>query len=71
MSTEDIEYFLDYAAVFLGNIGNYYVRTKTLLLIDEAILTSLGAWGSKIHSADNSGSIEETIQYVAHMCKDF
>ena len=34
VSLEDLDLFLEYAAVFLGNIGNYYVRTGILLVSD-------------------------------------
>lgn len=31
ISVESLEGFLEYAAVFLGNIGNYYVRTDRFI----------------------------------------
>jgi dipeptidyl-peptidase-3 len=34
VSKADVESFLAYAAVFLGNIGNYYVSTYLCFLLD-------------------------------------
>lgn len=35
VSESTIEEWLEYAAVFLGNVGNYYVSNHTLVLTQE------------------------------------
>jgi hypothetical protein len=58
LSNREINNFLDYAATFLSNVGNYYVRRRdghgSL-----AQLTNTGLWRSEIRARYVSRSTEE------------
>lgn len=49
ISSEDLRSFLTYAATFLSNIGNYYVRHARSYTSLEAVLIPEGFWRSKVY----------------------
>lgn len=53
---EEVNAFLDYAAVFLSNIGNFYVRLfMTRIYLMETILKAAGLRRSEISAQHDAG----------------